>query len=44
LEDPALIAQFEQLDLEKTKSAWNKAGTWEDKKLKLDVIKKYLIE
>ena len=27
----------------KTNSAWNKAGTWEDKTLKTDVIKKYLI-
>ena len=29
--------------MRKTNSAWNKAGTWEDKNLKTDVIKKYLI-
>lgn len=30
--------------MRKTNSAWNKAGTWEDKKLKIDTIKKYLID
>ena len=47
IEDPALIQQLEKTSLASSKatqnSAWNKAGTWEDKKLKLEDLKQFLL-
>eukprot|EP00347_Sterkiella_histriomuscorum_P015547 403356622 len=40
IDDPDLLKQLNShTQLSNTGSAWNKAGTWEDKKLKMDVLK-----